>query len=177
MPSRVGQRFPSCWIVGGGCLTSGWAVVLRQRLRLRQAERLVRGSVWREHHGRVRGLHGRRVGDVRAAQRPRRSAQDYQQSPGQGLSAGLLHRRKRRAAARKALRAASLTNSIPFEKKTKHFCLISFSSFCVGIVADHERLRYGGCYFQEAGERPRLLRHRSEGGLSLLGPHLGTNKR
>lgn len=48
-----------------------------QFMYLCQVERVVRGPVWRKHHGRVRGLHGRRLRDVRAAQRPQRSAQNY----------------------------------------------------------------------------------------------------
>lgn len=126
-PSRFDWRFPSCWIIQKGCLKSRSEVPpVMQRLCLRQAERVLRGSVRRKHHGGLRGLHRRCVRDVRAAQRPQRSAQDYQQSPGQGLSAGLLHRCKRWNAAKKAIKAASLRNSIQSKKKPKHFYLIWF---------------------------------------------------
>lgn len=141
-----------------------------------QAERLVRGSVWRKHHRRLWGLHGRCVRDVRAAQRPPKPAQDYQQSPGQGLSAGLLHRCKHGNAAKKAIKAASLRNSIQSKiNKALLFNLVPHdSSFCVYFITDYKCLWHGGCYFQEASERPRLLSHRFEGGLSAFWPHLLT---
>lgn len=93
-----------------------------------QAERVVRGSVRGEHHRGVRGLHGGGVRDVRPAQRSKRPAQDHQQSPGQGLSAGLLHRRKPWDAAKKPIKAASRRNPIRLKKKNetkqKYFYLI-----------------------------------------------------
>lgn len=148
-----------------------------RRLCLRQTERVLRGSVWGKHHGRVRGLHRRRVRDVRAAQRPQRSAQDHQQGPGQGLSAGLFHRCKHWNAAKEPIKAAALRNSIQSRKKKKTllFNLVPHdSAFCVSINTDYKCLWYGGCYIQETSERPRLLSHWFEGGLSDFWPHLFT---
>lgn len=39
-------------------------------------------------------------------------------------------------------------------------------SFCFYINTDHQCLRHGGCYIQEAREGPRLLVDWTEGGLN-----------
>lgn len=59
-----------------------------------QAEWLLWGFVWREHHWRVWGLHWWCVWDVWAPPSSKRSLQDNWQSAGERLPAGLLHRCK-----------------------------------------------------------------------------------
>lgn len=56
----------------------------------------------------------------------------------------------------------------PIRLKGLLFTSVVDDSFsCFHINADHQCLRHGGCYIQEACEGPRLLSHWIEGGLSV----------
>ena len=65
-----------------------------ETLPMSQVERLLRGPVRRQHVGGLRGLHGRRDGDVWAEESPTRPLQHHQPGHREGISAGLLHRRQ-----------------------------------------------------------------------------------
>lgn len=57
----------------------------------------------------------------------------------------------------------------PIRLKGLLFTSVVDDSFsCFHINADHQCLRHGGCYIQEACEGPRLLSHWIEGGLLPL---------
>lgn len=138
-----------------------------------QAEWLLWGPIWRKHHWGFWGLYRWCVWDVRAPQCSQRSLQDNRQSSGERLPAGLLNWRKCCTHWHTTNTPWSMLHHLEKANNIKSASIyfgarqsILWRTVCVSFT-DHQCLRHGGCYIQEACEGPRLLSHCIEGGLSV----------